>query len=55
MLVDVVAPGEPLVDPAAVEAAITERTKAVIAVHMFGYPADLDAAAPRSATSMGWP
>ena len=42
VLVDVVAPGEPLVDPAAVEAAITERTKAVIAVHMFGYPADLD-------------
>ena len=42
VLVDVVAPGEPLVDPAAVEAAITERTKAVIAVHMFGYPADLE-------------
>ena len=42
VFVDVVAPGEPLVDPAAVEAAITERTKAVIAVHLFGYPADLD-------------
>jgi perosamine synthetase len=29
-------------DPAAVEAAITERTKAVIAVDMFGYPCELD-------------
>ncbi|MBI5667640.1 MAG: DegT/DnrJ/EryC1/StrS family aminotransferase [Chloroflexi bacterium] len=31
------------VDPAAVEAAITPRTKAIIAVHMGGHPADLDA------------
>jgi perosamine synthetase len=30
-------------DPAAVEAAITERTKAVVAVDMFGYPCELDA------------
>jgi perosamine synthetase len=29
-------------DPAAVEAAITPRTKAVVAVDMFGYPCDLD-------------
>jgi perosamine synthetase len=30
-------------DPAAVEAAITPRTKAVVAVDMFGYPCELDA------------
>jgi perosamine synthetase len=30
------------IDPAAVEAAITERTKAVIAVDIFGYPCELD-------------
>lgn len=30
------------IDPACVEAAITERTKAIIAVHMGGHPADLD-------------
>jgi len=29
-------------DPAAVEDAITERTKAVVAVDMFGYPCELD-------------
>jgi perosamine synthetase len=29
-------------DPASVEAAITERTKAIVAVDMFGYPCDLD-------------
>src|SRR3954462_8401202 len=29
-------------DPAAVEAAITERTRAIVAVDMFGYPCDLD-------------
>jgi perosamine synthetase len=29
-------------DPAAVEAAITERTKAVMAVDIFGYPCELD-------------
>ena len=28
-------------DPAAVEAAITPRTKAIVAVHIFGYPAEL--------------
>jgi perosamine synthetase len=30
-------------DPAAVEAAVTERTRAVIAVDIFGYPCELDA------------
>jgi perosamine synthetase len=28
-------------DPAAVEVAVTERTKAILAVHIFGYPAEL--------------
>jgi len=31
------------IDPALVEAAITPRTRAIIAVHMAGHPADLDA------------
>jgi len=30
-------------DPAAVEAAITDRTRAIVAVDMFGFPCDLDA------------
>jgi perosamine synthetase len=30
------------IDPAAVEAAITERTKALVAVDMFGYPCELE-------------
>ena len=30
-------------DPAAVQAAVTERTRAVVAVDIFGYPCDLDA------------
>ncbi len=30
------------IDPAAVEAAITKRTRAVVAVHVAGHPADLD-------------
>jgi perosamine synthetase len=30
-------------DPAAAEAAITERTKAILPVHIFGYPADMAA------------
>jgi perosamine synthetase len=29
-------------DPAAVEAAVTDRTKAIVAVDMFGYPCELD-------------
>ena len=36
-------PGNYCIDPAAVEAAITERTRAVVAVHFAGHPADLDA------------
>src|SRR5206468_2425139 len=30
-------------DPAAVEAAVTDRTKGILAVDMFGYPCELDA------------
>src|SRR5205823_1507617 len=30
------------VDPAAVEAAVTPRTKAIVAVDIFGYPCELD-------------
>jgi dTDP-4-amino-4,6-dideoxygalactose transaminase len=30
-------------DPAALEAAITRRTRAILPVHLFGWPADLDA------------
>jgi dTDP-4-amino-4,6-dideoxygalactose transaminase len=30
-------------DPAAVERRLTPRTRAIVAVHLFGYPADLDA------------
>ncbi len=31
------------IDPACIEAQITGRTKAIMAVHLFGYPADMDA------------
>lgn len=31
------------VDPAKVEAAITKKTKAIVAVHLYGQPADMDA------------
>jgi len=31
------------IDPAALEAAITERTRAIVAVHLFGLAADMDA------------
>jgi dTDP-4-amino-4,6-dideoxygalactose transaminase len=33
------------IDPSAVEAAVAERTKAVVPVHLFGQPADMDAVA----------
>jgi dTDP-4-amino-4,6-dideoxygalactose transaminase len=42
VFVDVL-PGTYCIDPAAVEAALTEKTKAVVAVHIAGQPADLEA------------
>jgi dTDP-4-amino-4,6-dideoxygalactose transaminase len=30
------------INPAAIEAAITERTKAIVPVHLYGQPADMD-------------
>lgn len=36
-------PGLYTIDPAKVEAALTPKTKAVVAVHLYGQPADLDA------------
>jgi dTDP-4-amino-4,6-dideoxygalactose transaminase len=42
VMVDV-SPETYCIDPALAEAAIAERTKAIIAVHMGGHPADLDA------------
>ena len=41
-------------DPAAVEAAITERTKAVVAVDMFGYPCELDELRAICSSGTGW-
>ena len=35
-------PGTLNLDPAAVEAAVTERTKGIVVVDMFGYPCELD-------------
>ncbi len=43
VLCDAARPGDPALDIASVEAAITPRTKAVLAVHMWGYPAAVDA------------
>lgn len=31
------------IDPTAVETAVTHRTKAIVAVHLYGHPADMDA------------
>jgi dTDP-4-amino-4,6-dideoxygalactose transaminase len=36
-------PGDLNIDPAAVEAAITPRTSAILAVHCYGFPCDTDA------------
>jgi dTDP-4-amino-4,6-dideoxygalactose transaminase len=36
-------PNRGLMDPAKLEAAITPRTKAIIPVHLYGHPADMDA------------
>jgi perosamine synthetase len=38
-----VEPGSWCLDAASVEAAITERTKAIVPVHLYGHPADMDA------------
>jgi dTDP-4-amino-4,6-dideoxygalactose transaminase len=43
VLADVLAPHAPTLDPADVERRITARTRAVIAVHMCGYPAAIPA------------
>lgn len=43
VLADCVGVGEPLVDPGHVGRLITERTKAIIVTHLFGYPADVAA------------
>lgn len=40
-LVDVAAPALTM-DPAAVEQAVTERTRAIVPVHLYGQPADMD-------------
>jgi dTDP-4-amino-4,6-dideoxygalactose transaminase len=39
---DIASTEQPLLDPAAVEPLITERTKAVLVVHMYGYALELD-------------
>lgn len=41
VLVDV-APSTLTIDPSLIEAAITEKTKAIIPVHLYGQPADMD-------------
>jgi dTDP-4-amino-4,6-dideoxygalactose transaminase len=43
VLADVVAPTAPGLDPAEVDRLVTPRTRAVVAVHMCGYPADMPA------------
>jgi dTDP-4-amino-4,6-dideoxygalactose transaminase len=39
---DVASVDQPLLDPEGIERLITDRTKAVLAVHMYGYPLELD-------------
>jgi len=41
VLVDV-EPGTCTIDPAKIEAAITSRTRAILPVHLYGHPADMD-------------
>ncbi|HWJ32124.1 MAG TPA: DegT/DnrJ/EryC1/StrS aminotransferase family protein [Gaiellaceae bacterium] len=43
VVADILAPQVPLLDPEDVARRITPRTKAVVAVHLFGYPADVAA------------
>ena len=43
VLADVVSPAAPNLDPTDVERRITPHTRAVIAVHMCGYPTDMAA------------
>jgi dTDP-4-amino-4,6-dideoxygalactose transaminase len=43
VIADVVSPATPLLDPEDVARRITPRTKAVVAVHLFGYPTDVAA------------
>jgi dTDP-4-amino-4,6-dideoxygalactose transaminase len=40
---DVLGPEEPNLDPADVEAALTDRTKAIVPLHYAGYPCEMDA------------
>ena len=42
VLCDVISPQNPNIDPEDVARKLTPRTKAIIAVHMLGYPADLE-------------
>jgi perosamine synthetase len=37
------APGDFNMDPAGIAAAVTERTRVIVATHLFGYPMDVDA------------
>ncbi|MGW5679882.1 DegT/DnrJ/EryC1/StrS family aminotransferase [Streptomyces sp. NPDC003860] len=46
--------GDGNLDPAAVEAAVTDRTKAVIAVHLFGVEPPTSTPCARSATGTRW-
>jgi dTDP-4-amino-4,6-dideoxygalactose transaminase len=43
VLCDVVAAGRPLLDPADAARRVTPRTRAIVAVHFLGYPADMAA------------
>ncbi|MFN8629648.1 MAG: DegT/DnrJ/EryC1/StrS family aminotransferase [Chloroflexota bacterium] len=42
------------IDPAAIEEAISERTKGIVAVHLYGHPADMDAIAAIAAKHGLW-